>query len=115
MKKVNRKVYARRIKACAASPKLSPKQSLEQFIAGLPDNLAALKWEGDDVGGLKSRDWPGCASNRTVIAALDCAEKDVARAFKENPGSLWVITPYAVIERAKFFAPAPAPVPGQQP
>ena len=60
-------------------------------------------------------EWPGDPTNRSTMADLDYDEKDVAKVFKDNPSSLWVITPYEIIERSKFFKPKPAPAPeGEQ-
>jgi hypothetical protein len=59
--------------------------------------------------------WPGWAGTRSIMAAMDYTDKDVAQVFKDNPTSQWIITPYEVIERSKFFAPKPAPTPeGEQ-
>jgi|PlaIllAssembly_1097288.scaffolds.fasta_scaffold29171_5 signal recognition particle subunit SEC65 len=64
---------------------------------------------------LSTKEWPGTPYIRSIMADLDYTEKDVAQVFKDNPSSLWVITPYEVFERTKFFAPKPAPAPeGEQ-
>lgn len=59
---------------------------------------------------LPTNEWPGTPYNRSTMADLDYTDKDVARVFKDNPSSVWVITPYEVIERSEFFKPKPAPV-----
>lgn len=50
------------------------------------------------------KEWPGDPGCRSVMAALDYMDKDVMRVFAENPSSLWVITPYEIIERSEFMA-----------
>lgn len=59
-------------------------------------------------------EWPGDPTNRSTMADLDYDEKDVAKVFKDNPSSLWVITPYEIIERSEFFKPKPPPQPPTQ-
>lgn len=62
-----------------------------------------------------SKDWPGTPCNRTILASMDVTEKDIARAFKDNPSDRWVITPYEIVDRNEFFKPKPAPTPeGEQ-
>jgi hypothetical protein len=64
---------------------------------------------------LSTKDWPGDPYTRSTMADLNYDEKDVAKVFKDNPTSQWVITPYEVFERTKFFSPKPAPTPeGEQ-
>ncbi len=55
--------------------------------------------------------WPGWAGNRSILASLDYTAEDVAAAFKGNPDSQWVITPFEIIERSSFFAPKLVPAP----
>lgn len=59
-----------------------------------------------------TKDWPGSPYNRSTMADMNYTEKDVARVFKDNPSSLWVITPYEIVSREEFFKPKPAPVEG---
>lgn len=57
---------------------------------------------------------PGDPSIRAIMAARDYKDKDVKKVFKENPGCVWVVTPYEIIERKAFarkLEPAPAPAP----
>lgn len=62
-----------------------------------------------------SKLWPGTPFNRTILASLDITEKDIAKAFKDNPSDRWVITPYEIVDRQEFFKPKPAPTPeGEQ-
>lgn len=48
---------------------------------------------------------PGSPYNRSLIASMDYTRRDVEKAFKDDPSSLWVITPYEIFERKTFFAP----------
>src|SRR5512143_4305869 len=56
-----------------------------------------------------TKDWPGSPYNRSTMADMNYTEKDVARVFKDNPSSLWVITPYEIVSREEFFKPKRAP------
>ena len=53
--------------------------------------------------------WPGKPGTRHIMAAMDYTPKDVARAFKDNPTAMWVITPYEIISREQFFNPPKPP------
>lgn len=62
-----------------------------------------------------SEKWPGTPYNRTILASMNVTEKDIARAFKDNPSDRWVITPFEIVDRFEFFKPKPAPTPeGEQ-
>jgi len=115
MKKAKKKVYKRRIKACAKSP------TLEQVVkaahaAGAKVTVSLVPKEPERPRlQLKSSEWPGWAGNRSIMASMEYTERDVAAVFKDNPSSLWIITPFEIIERKVFFAPKPAPTPeGEQ-
>lgn len=110
-RKVKKRVYKRRIKACAKSPTLEDVVKAAH-AAGAKVTLSLVPKAPErprlDV---PTAQWPGWAGNRSIMAALDYTERDVAAVFKDNPSSQWVITPYEIIERSKFFAPKPAPTP----
>jgi hypothetical protein len=53
---------------------------------------------------IDSKDYPGTPLNRTLIA-YEPDSAQIKKAFQDEPGSLWVITPTRIIERQKFFAP----------
>ena len=64
---------------------------------------------------LTSAQWPGSPGTRDIMAAMEYTDRDVDRVFKDNPSSQWIITPFEIIERTKFYAPKPKalPVPEQ--
>ena len=110
-KRVGRKIHRQRVKACAKSPTLEEVvKAAHAAGAKVTVSLVPLKPERPRLE-LKTGDWPGWAGNRSIMAALDYTDKDVEHVFRDNPTSQWVITPYEVIERSKFFAPKPAPTP----
>lgn len=110
-KKAAKRVYKRRIKACAKSPTLEDiVTAAHKAGAKVTVSLVPLKPERPRLE-LKPGDWPGWAGNRSIMAAMDYTAKDVEHVFRDNPTSQWVITPYEIIERSKFFAPKPAPTP----
>ena len=51
-----------------------------------------------------SGQWPGDPTSRSVMADLNLTHKKIEREFKDSPSSKWIITPYEIIERDKFFA-----------
>lgn len=52
---------------------------------------------------LDYKDWPGDPTCRSLIADIDYDNKLVAKVFKDNPMSRWVVTPFEVFERREFF------------
>ncbi len=46
---------------------------------------------------------PGDPYTRSTMAAMSYTAHDVARVFKDNPSSQWVITPYEIVERNEFM------------
>lgn len=116
MKKVKKKVYKRRIKACASAPKEKPvtltdivrvAHALNMDVqVGLTPNPPPRP-----LLNLTPSQWPGDPSCRSIIADMQCSEKTIERVFRDNPSSKWVITPYEIVERTQFFAPKPAPTP----
>lgn len=109
MKKVRKKVYKRRIKACAKSPTLE--DVVKAAHAAGAKVTVSLVPRVPERPRLEPEQWPGWAGNRSIIAAMDYTEKDVKKVFTENPSSLWVITPFEIIERSEFFKPKPKPAP----
>lgn len=113
-KKTSKRVYKRRVKACANSP------TLEDIVkaahaAGAKVTVSLVPKEPERPRlELKPEQWPGWAGNRSIMASMDYTDRDVEKVFKENPSSLWIITPFEVIERKVFFAPKPAPEPVAQ-
>jgi len=113
-KKVSKRVYKRRVKACAKSPTLEDiVTAAHKAGAKVTVSLVPLKPERPRLE-LKPGEWPGWAGNRSIIASMEYSDKDVEKVFKENPSSLWIITPFEIIERKVFFAPKPAPEPVAQ-
>ena len=113
-KKASKRVVRRRIKACAKSPTLEDVvKAAHAAGAKVTVSLVPLKPQRPRLE-LKTGEWPGWAGNRSIMAAMDYTDKDVTQVFKDNPTSQWVITPYEIIERSKFFAPKPAPTPEAQ-
>lgn len=117
MKKRKKKVHRKQ------RPKTKPKLTLEQVVTAAVDagasvsiSLPPLQPMPPERPRLKlsTKEWPGDPTNRSTMADLDYTEKDVARVFKDNPSSRWVITPYEVFERSAFFAPKPKPEPQPQ-
>lgn len=64
--------------------------------------------------GIPSPQWPGTPHCRSIMA-YDADDKAIAKEFKSEPSSRWVITPYRIVERSQFFSPKPAHTPeGEQ-
>lgn len=111
MKKVKKKVYKRRVKACAKSPTLEDIVKAAHAAGAKVTVSLVPKQPQRPLLNWPTSQWPGWAGNRSIMAAMDYTDKDVERVFKDNPTSLWIITPYEIIERKAFFAPKPAPEP----
>lgn len=52
---------------------------------------------------------PGDPTNRWLLA-FDADDRKVDRAFQDNPGTLWVITPTRILEKKAFYAAYCPPV-----
>lgn len=52
---------------------------------------------------LPERKMPGTPFNRTLLAT-EASDAQIKKAFKDEPSSLWVLTPTRTISRAEFFA-----------
>lgn len=112
-KKAPKRVYKRRVKACAKSP------TLEQVVkaaheAGATVTVSLVPKAQPAARPrltVPSEKWPGNPWIRSIMADLDYDEKDVAKVFKDNPSSQFIITPYEIIERSEFLKPKPAPTP----
>jgi hypothetical protein len=64
--------------------------------------------------GIPSPQWPGDPTCRSIMA-YDADDAAIAKEFKSEPTSRWVITPYRIVERSQFFSPKPARTPeGEQ-
>jgi len=106
-KRVKKSVYKRRIKACAQSPTLEDVvRAAHAAGATVSVSLVPRQPERPRLD-LPSDKWPGDVYSRSTMAALDYTAKDVERVFKENPTSLWIVTPYEIISRKDFFNPKP--------
>lgn len=129
---MKRKAKAKRRKQ---SPRPKPKLTLEQVVVAAraagasvsismpPIKLTPQQEQTLAAGGqvsvdltqaparprLDYKDWPGDPTCRSLIADIDYDEKLIAKVFKDNPTSRWVVTPFEVFERGKFFQPVPVP------
>jgi hypothetical protein len=93
-KQVSKKVYNRRVRACAKAP------TLEQVL----QTAVVVPLTARPKLDLKPGGMPGDPTCRSIMASVDYTDKQVERVFKDNPTSLWIVTPFEVIERGKFFA-----------
>ena len=64
--------------------------------------------------GIPSPQWPGDPTCRSIMA-YDADDAAIAKEFKSEPTSRWVITPYRIVERSQFFSPKPAHTPEGDP
>ena len=114
VKKAKKKVYQRRIKACAKSPTLEdvveaahkagatvsvglvPIGSGIAPIALVPEPPEPPKHDVPEAN------WPGDPSCRSIIAHY-APDREIAQVFKDNPTSQWVITPHVIEEREAFM------------
>lgn len=110
-KKAAKRVYQRRVKACAKSPTLEDVVKAAHAAGAKVTVSLVPKQPERPLLNWPTSQWPGWAGNRSIMAAMDYTDRDVERVFKDNPSSQWIITPYEVIERKVFFAPKPAPAP----
>lgn len=78
----------------------------EEFIA-LVHQAIILSASDKPILNMTPSQWPGTPGTRTVLAH-DANGAEIAQAFKANPASRWVITPYTIVDKQTFKPGGPA-------
>lgn len=88
----------------------------EVTVSLVPKNLdQAVGWQSTPAGDrlqeklaaqpsftMNDKNWPGDPTCRSILASA-ASDAEVAKEFKHNPSSQWVITADRILERDSFF------------